>query len=384
MRVEIPGKMIRWAIERSQKDEAELVRRYPKLPDWERGATHPTLKQLEDFAKATNTPFGFLLLPEPPEEKTPIPDFRTHRGRHIPQISPNLRDTIYACQLRQDWYREFVEKNGLERPRFVGSLTVNDSIETSAGKIQEVLGFDVDMRRKLPTWEDALRIFAEKIEEVGVLVMKNGVVGNNTSRKLDPLEFRGFALVDDVAPLIFVNGADTKAAQIFTLAHEFAHVWLGESAISDSGVQWDPDREVERWCNAAAAELLVPIQRFSEELRPHAGLTEELNRIARVFKVSTLVALRRMKDTGSLTKDEYVRAFEGELERIRQFDDTKGSEGGNPYLTIPVRNSKRFTKALITDTLEGNTLYREASKMLGISKESTFRELSSRIGYGAT
>ena len=211
-----------------------------------------------------------------------------------------------------------------------------------------------------------------------VLVMVSGIVGTNTRRKLDPREFRGFALVDDLAPLVFINGADTKAAQMFTLAHELVHIWIGETALTDAEASMPPRQRTERWCNQVAAELLVPLDAFRDEHRTKFELREELDRLARIFKVSTLVVLRRMHDAGTLQGDAYWDAYQKEIEHLRSV--MKGS-GGNFYFTQPARNSRRFMRALIADTLEGNTLYRDAFRMLGIKREATFREMSAKMGY---
>lgn len=380
MRVEVRRELLQWARERAGLTVEALTRRFPRLEDWERGTRQPTLKQLEAFARAAHAPIGYLFLPEPPVEAVPIPDFRTVADGGVRRPSPDLLDTIYACQERQAWYREFALAEGVTPLSFVGAATVESDVVATASAMRAALGFDLAERRAVATWEAALRRFVEQADTIGVMVMASGVVGSNTHRVLNPDEFRGFALVDPVAPLVFVNGADTKSAQMFTVAHELAHVWLGQTALSDSQPVSAPEHRVERWCNLVAAEFLVPADALSREYRAVADLAGERQRLARVFKVSTLVILRRLHDVGVLGREEMWQAYEAELERLRALPRTSG---GDFYNTQPVRVSKRFARALIEHTLEGHTLYRDAFRMLGISKLDTFQELGRSLGVSS-
>jgi Zn-dependent peptidase ImmA (M78 family) len=379
-RVEVRPEMLRWAYERAGFEVGELTHRIPQLPAWERGEKRPTLKQLEGFARATHTPVGYLFLPEPPVERVPIPDFRTVANARRGHPSPDLLDTVYLCQQRQEWYREFARFVGDPPLPFVGSVRVTDDVVETAARIRHALGFDLEERRQIPTWTDTLRRFIEQADALGVLVMVNGVVGSNNTRKLDPQEFRGFALADPHAPLVFINGADTKAAQMFTLAHELAHVWLGQSALSDAQAVAAPEHQVESWCNQVAAELLVPLEIFRATYDRRAELRPELGRLARRFKVSTLVVLRRIFDAGGLNREAFWPAYEAELARILALP--KGSGGGDFYLTLGARAGKRFARALVTSTLEGRSSFTEAFRLLGFQKMATFRELGHSLGLG--
>jgi Zn-dependent peptidase ImmA (M78 family) len=373
--------MLRWARNRARLDVLALTARFPKLEAWEAGELQPTLKQLEDYARATHAPIGFFFLPAPPVEPVPIPDFRTMADRAIASPSPNLLDTVYTCQERQAWYRDFVLVEGQLPLPFVGALNANMPPIQAAEQIRQALGFDVDARRDCRTWTEALRMFIEQAERVGVMVMVSGVVLNNNYRHLDPQEFRGFALADDRAPLVFINGADSKAAQMFTLAHELAHLWLGQSALSDVSAGETSDNAIETWCNQVAAELLVPMEVFLAELINDEPVRDTLNRLARRFKVSSLVVLRRLADAGRLDRNAFFRAYRDELEHLRNLDAAGSGGGGDFYRTTASRVSKRFARALVESTLEGRTLYRDAFRMLGIAKTSTFNEFGRSLNF---
>jgi Zn-dependent peptidase ImmA (M78 family) len=375
MRVEVKPAIMQWAIERAGHRATALYERFPKLGLWERGDAQPTLKQLESFAKAAYLPVGYFFLPQPPDEPLPIPDMRTVGGRGVQRPSPDLLDMIYLCQRRQSWYQDYADSIGEEPRAFVGSVKITNSADRIAADIAQHLGFSVDRRRECGTWEEALRLFVLQAESIGVLVMISGVVGSNTRRVLDPNEFRGFALADKLAPLVFINGTDTKAAQMFTLAHELAHLWLGQSALSDVTPASSPTNNVETWCNRVAAELLVPLKELRRELETIAPL-KSLASLARIFKVSTLVILRRLLDAGAVSREQFDKAYAAELAR---FTAPTSPSGGDFYRSQPVRLSRRFARAVIASTLEGETLFRDAFQMLCISTEATFRQLGEKL-----
>ena len=377
MRINVKPELLLWARERANMNIDVLVHRFPKYREWESGEVQPTLKQLEKFAKTTHAAVGYFFLSEPPDEPLPIPDFRTIGGKLPQRPSPDLLETLYLCQQRQDWYQDFARIEGKDRLSFIGSATLSEDIESVAARIRSTLGLDLQERHVLQTWTDALRRFVELADTLGVLVMVSGIVGSNTHRRLDPDEFRGFALVDDLAPLVFINGADTKAAQMFTLAHELAHLWLGESALSDTDLGSVPAHDIEVWCNRVAAELLVPLDSVRREDWGKEPLPDALSRLARRFKVSTLVVLRRIYDADGLTWHQFRRAYDKEMESLRSIP---AGTGGNFYSTQPVRTGQRFTRAVVSSTLEGHTLYRDALHLLGFSKVETFHKLAANLG----
>ena len=377
VRVPVRPAMLRWALDRSGMRSDS--KRFERFSRWADGDGQPTFRQLEEFAHAVHAPLGYLFLPEPPVEDVPIPDFRTIGDVPVIGPSPDLLDTIHAAQRRQDWYRDYAVDRHLDRIDFVGSLTVDAAAVSSATTVRELLGFSVETRRQFRSSDDALRRLIDAAENIGVLVMVSGIVGGNTHRILDPEEFRGFALSDPWAPLVFINGADTKAAQIFTLVHELAHLWLGESALSDAAMTSTSQNEHERWANQVAAEVLVPLQSLLQEYEGWPT-EQEVRRLSLLYRVSTLVILRRFFDARFLDWDVYRERYDAEHARILAVLASRGGSGGNYYNTQPLRISQAFARAVIVDAMEGRTLYRDAFSLLGAAKQSTFEGMASQLG----
>lgn len=377
-RIPVKPQLLSWALKRSGINEDSA--RYDKFSRWAAGeGLPPTFRQLEEFANATHAPLGYLFLQEPPDESVPIPDFRTLGNAEVSDPSADLLDTIYEAQQRQDWYASYAAEQGHDGLPFVGSVNLQTDPSVVADEIRRAIDFGMDRRSRFRTWEEALRELIDSIEQIGVLVMVSGIVGSNTHRILDPDEFRGFALTNPLSSLIFVNGADTKSAQIFTLVHELAHIWLGESALSDAQMNAATNSDHELWANRVAAEVLVPASQVRSEYRNSADLTE-LRRLARIYKVSTLVVLKRIFDVGFLSWDDYRERYSAELDRLREIVAARRGSGGDYYNTQPLRVSQTFARAVIVDAMEGRTLYRDAFSLLGSAKRSTFEGMATRLG----
>ncbi len=383
VRVEVRPGVLEWARTRSGIDDGVWVQRFPRYQVWLAGEAAPTLKQLEDFARKTHTPVGFFFLEEPPVETVPIPDFRTIGDRPVAAagaaVSADMLDVIYACERRQEWYRYNQLLEGEPPLPFVEVASTTDAVGGVASQMREVLDWTAESRAACRTSDAALTWLREHAEAAGVLVMISGIVGSNTHRTLDPKEFRGFALVDRHAAVVFVNGADSKAAQVFTLAHELAHLWLGETALSDLDPQSIRSNDVERWCNQVAAEFLVPMAEFRDRYDQRADLRAQLRPLAEHFRVSTQVILGRIREVGTLTWDEYLAELDAERQRVAAFLADRGG-GGNYYNTKPVQVSRRFASALIASAKEGRTPYTRAFRLLDVKKESTFDGLAERLG----
>ena len=383
MDITLQPQVLRWARERAALDEEVLARKVgtksERVVDWEQTG-HLSFSQAQKLARATYTPFGYLYLQTPPEESLPIPDFRTVGGAVVRRPSPNLIDILDDALQRQDWFRDYLINYGEQPLPYVGNVAITMPIAEAVARVRRVVPFGVAARAEARTWEEALTLQIEQIESSGILVMRSGIVRSNTHRPLSVDEFRGFAIADQYAPLIFINGRDALAAQMFTLAHELVHIWAGISGVSNLDNTYPVDRAEERFCNQVAAELLVPEVELRQQWPEACRQAQPVAWLLRQFKVSSLVVLRRLNDLGLIDRDTFQRMYEDEVERFRAVAAERAG-GGDFCCTQRTRSSRRFARALIASTLEGRTPYRDALRLLGMSKVGAFNAVARQLNF---
>ena len=382
VRLDVDASLLQWAMNRSGKHVDELSKKQSlnDLGKWLAGTKKPTQSQLEKFARATYTPFGHLLLPEPPQEQpSPIPHFRTMSDGGTPGRSINLEDTIRIVEQRQEWIRDYLIGVGAEPLEFVGTSSVGDDPVEVSDSIRAALGLDPDWAARHAGWSEAQKYLCEQMENTRIFVSKNTMVHNNRYRPLDPEEFRGFVLVDEYAPFVFINGADVDGAQMFTLAHELAHIWMGKSASFDlRNLAADPTSRLETACNKIAAEFLASTEEMRQNWDQFSKRHDDPYKAASDhFKVSRIVAARRARDTGLVSQadfDDFYRRY------VREKKAWKETQRGGPSFNVivPYRISKRFLKTVITAVGENELLYRDAHFLTGLKSE-TFDHISNRI-----
>jgi len=358
--------VLRWARERRGLDLEVLAKKLKveeeAVVSWEKTGEIKFSKIIA-LARATNTPEGFLYLDEPPRDELPIPDFRTVGNEKVQHPSPDLLETIEDMQRRQNWMREYMQEEGEEPLPFVGSASLNHTPASVADDIRNTLGLDIRWASRIGTWRDAIVVLRKKTEEARIITVINGVVGNNTKRKLNSQEFRGFALVDDWAPLIFVNGSDFEVGKMFTLAHELVHVWLGRTGVSHFTDDLRPtENAIERFCNETAAEFLVPASELLQ-LWPKVETSKDpFQELARTFKVGTLVIARRSLDLGLITAETFKDFYKKYAIDKRRLVKPHRS-GGHFWNTQLVRVGRLFGNAVAQAVKDGRLEYQDAYQL---------------------
>jgi len=377
----ISPQVLQWACERAHVSPEALAEKISrKAPLWLTGESRPTFLQAQKLSRMLHIPFGYLFLSTPPEEVLPLPDLRTVGDVAIGDISVDLREVILDALRKQGWYKDYAVGQGLERLPFVGKFSEHSNPLEVAKDIASTLEINDELRSSVSNWELFLSALIEKAEDAGILMMHSGIVGSNTHRALDVNEFRGFAISDPIAPLVFLNWKDAKAAKIFTLVHELAHLWIGQSGISDPVLNQethDIHLDSEKFCNAVAAEVLVPEESFRKCWNDGVSLTDNAYELVRHYRVSSVVIGRRAYELGMVNWNEFMAFYQEEAKR---WQNAPSGSGGNYYMTARTRLGKRFAKAVVSSVQQGRVLYRDAGHLLGITP-SKIPNLAKELGF---
>lgn len=355
-RLNIRPEKFRWAIQRAGFSEEKAIEVFPPLENWLSEEKQPTMSQLQKFASKFFVPFGYLFMNRMPSENIPFPMFRGEAGQQD-HFDLNVYDTVMSVQARQEWLEEYLEENDIETCKFVGSISIHTPISDTVSKLRNYLDLNPRWAFSLANADEAVSVLGQKIEDTGIFLAYNGVVGNNTHRPLKVSECRGFALVNQKAPYVFVNSADSKSAQLFTLIHEVAHLMLGVSA-GHAGSEVLNHEITEHYCDCVAAEFLVPETVLREIW------SNDTKAASRRFKVSELVIARRAHDIGIMSEADY-RSFWAMYSQ-RPLPSKKSSSGGSFYLTSVKRVGRNFAIHVRNAVNNRQLSYTEAYRLTGL------------------
>ena len=375
--VNITPAVAKWARESAGFTEEEAARKIGRSPDeitrWESGELRPSMSQIRKASEVYKRPLAVFFLPEPPQDFATLRDFRRLPADVPKEYSSNLRFLIRQTRARQEWLRDFLESESRPPLDFIGSARPSDNPVALAQRIRQTIGVAPDDIQACRTREDALQLWLSRSEMTGVFVFR---AGNLRWEKIDVIEARGFALSDEYAPFIFLNAQDAKAAQVFTLAHELVHLWLGESGVSNLRTVAGPSTETDRievFCNRVAAEILVPQNAFQERWKQGGGdetIEERIQSHSRHFKVSEWVIAQRLLDWGQISNAKYDRLthdYEQQWQQARQQQKGIQAEGGpSPYLLKLINNGYAFSRVVLSAYQNGDVSGRDTSSLLGV------------------
>lgn len=381
--IQIKTSIIRWACDRigSLYSELSASKDFKRLSNEKDGAVSLTLKQAEKLAKVLRYPFVYLLLDSPVTDidKLPIADFRSIEGKEVrPNI--NLKEQIEYCQNQQDWFSDYVNTCDLDVFKYNGKFSLLDDPQEVGLKLKEFLKISYKLSKNANDYLKRLKII---LENNGILVSSSKVL-KNTQNRLNLSDFRGFALYDDNAPLIFINGNDSTVAQIFTLCHELGHIVLGQSGVSD--VVKNNTKKIEKWCNEFAANILMPKNDVIDTFDQYINISQFLQDATKMFHVSANALLLRIYNLNLIDKDtfdkEWAKAKALYKEYLESLQESNGKSSGNYYKTVNSRLSHRLLQSLISSTSVGKTTFRDAAYLLGLKSVSSFdRLVKSSIKY---
>lgn len=373
IRAIVTPKMMKWARERAHLSIEDAARKIgvssTAISTWESGHTQPTVLQAKKAADVYGRPFAVLYLDSPPRDFDLIRDFRQLPGALEAQYSYALTMLIREMQDRQDWVRGIRRELDFRPLGFVRSTSLRANPISVANGLRDTLGVREGDERSWPTMNSALNAWVDRTESVGVFVCQTSVHG-----ALQVEDARGFALVDEYAPFVFVNPKDSIGARIFTLAHELAHIWLGTSGVSGESFAVRPDSDagrIERFCNRVASHIVLPdgtFDRCFSDLPAGTEIAHRIQTVAQRLKISRDVVARRLLDKGDLTEDRYRILHRQYIDDWRA-QQKKRPSGGNYYVNHVRALSKSLVRLVGEVYSRGRITAAEASGLLNAKVE---------------
>ncbi len=355
----------------------------PMIKEWQRGTKTPTYNQIEVASKDTRIPLGYFFLKTPPTENIPLLEYRTIKSQEFEHPSRDLVDTIEEMERIVDWTKNNLRAEGAEKNSVVGVLKGVTDIDPISAYIRNTLDLQENWFENTKDAGDSFRTLRTAINAVGVTVMMNGIVRSNTYRPLDVNEFRAFTIIDEYAPLIFINANDSINGRLFSLLHEFVHICLGVNNLFNDRYSFGKSVSlVETTSNAVAAEILVPntifLDKWNESGGDGASLDKRIMQLAYFFSCGPVVIARKALDERKIDITQYRHISQ---EATRHFIDNKTSQpsgGGDYYATMGTRIDRRFFNLLYKSVSEGKTQYTEAFRLTNTNRV-TFTKLAERM-----
>lgn len=312
--------LITWARETAGFGLAEAAERLgvseEQLQAWEaEDATDaPSIPQLRKIAALFKRPLPVFFLSEAPTSFQVMRDLRRLPGAGPRHFSPTLQMEIRASSERRELARELAAD--LEEPikLFELSAKITDDPESVGRTIRALLGVTDEIQFK---WKDAdgraaFNAWRSRIEEFGVLVFQATSFASE--------EASGFAIAAAELPVIAVNRKDPLTRRTFSLLHEFAHLMIRVSGVSEleTDVARPPeDQKIEVFCNQVAAAALIPKESLLAQTivrgrgpKSAAWKDDEISDLAKLFGVSREALLRRLLTFDRTTQEFYSRKRE--------------------------------------------------------------------------
>ncbi|MAK30994.1 ImmA/IrrE family metallo-endopeptidase [Acinetobacter sp.] len=355
MSMRIDTNTLNYYVHNAQISLSVLRTKINNLDQFLSGEKQPTFNQLSEIAKKINVPTGLLLLNKTIDIDIKRLDFRTLESDSIDEASEELRDTIAEMEVKQ----EFLKNEITENLDFVGQFSIDSNFLEVAKKIRNKLEIPLFFQSQA---DNPLNYLRDKINDIGVFVFFNGKVKDNTHRPLSVKEFRGFVLLDHKAPIIFINQKDTKTGQLFTLVHELVHIFVGTEEIFnivDTG-DYQFDR-TEAFINKVTAEILAPREIILKLNSPDS------NFLARKFKVSEFVIVRRLLELNKITREEYLNRTRDLEENLERFLPSESESNGGSYTNnIRFRVDNKFFKYVMNAVNHDRISYTDAFNIVGV------------------